>query len=289
MGQLRDKMHEDLRLRGYAQGTVEMYLRHVERFAAYFMRSPKELGEEHIRKFLLYQIDEKHLSPASRKGYVAALKFLYGVTLGRKEVAARLVFPKVPHKLPDILSPEQVQRLLSAVVPLGHRAVLCCTYAAGLRIEEACRLQVGDIDSARGVIHIRVGKRGRDRLVPLGPALLSVLRAYYRARRPAGPWLFPGRGGAGHICADAVRDALFMAAQRAGMSKHVTPHLLRHSFATHQLEQGADLRTLQVMLGHGSIRSTAHYTQVSATQIVRTGSPFDRLPPGPTKEPPPPG
>jgi site-specific recombinase XerD len=287
MAQLRDKMHKDLRLRGYAKSTQDHYLRCAYRLAAHFRRSPQDLDVSQVELFLLHLLDNERIQPATHKMYVAAFRFLYGVTLERPQVAARLRFPKVPYTLPDVLSPEEVSRLLSAVMPLPARMVVACLYASGLRIEEACRLQVGDIDSARDVIHVRGAKRGRERFVPLGPTLLASLRAYYREVQPGKTFLFPADNALGHISSQSVREALHIAAQRAGLKKRVTPHLLRHSFATHQLEQGADLRALQVMLGHGSIRSTVRYTRVSTEHIARTGSPLDRLDPGPGKGTPP--
>lgn len=287
MGQLRHKMYVELKLRGYSLGTRRNYLRSGIKLAQYFERSPSDLGLPQIQQFLLHLIDDKQVGPAGHKMYVAGLKFLYGVTLERPEVAARLVFPKVPYTLPDVLSGQQVELLLEAVTPLCHRAVVVCMYASGLRISEACRLQVGDINSQRDVIHVRCGKGQRDRFVPLGPALLSLLRGYWAAERPPLPFLFPSSGVSGCITPDAVRQALHQAVRKVGLGRRVTPHILRHSFATHLLEQGTDLRTLQVLLGHGSLRSTTRYTHISTEHIARTGSPLDRLgkdsPPGPRR------
>ena len=277
MGKLRQQMDKDLKLRGYSLGTRDSYLRSGSKLAQHFARSPKDLDLPDLEQFLLHLIEEKKIGPAGHKMYVAGLKFLYGVTLERPEVAARLVYPKVPYTLPDVLSGAQVQTLLEAVTPLCHRAVLVCTYASGLRISEACRLQVGDIKSERDVIHVRSGKGQRDRFVPLGPALLSLLRGYWAAERPPLPYLFPSSGVSGCMTPDAVRQALHQAARTVGLGRRVTPHILRHSFATHLLEQGADLRTLQVLLGHSSIRTTTRYTHISAEHIARTGSPLDRL------------
>ena len=284
MGQLRHKMYVDLKLRGYSIGTTTNYLRSGIKLSQYFDRSPTDLGLPEVQQFLLHLIEEKKLGPAGHKMYVAGLKFLYGVTLERPEVAAGLVFPRVPYTLPDVLCGEQVQLLLEAVTPLCHRAVVVCTYASGLRISEACRLQVGDINSQREVIHVRLGKGQRDRFVPLGPALLGLLRSYWAAERPPLPFLFPSSGVSGCITPDAVRQSLHEAVRKVGLGRRVTPHILRHTFATHLLEQGTDLRTLQVLLGHGSIRTTTRYTHISCEHIARTGSPLDRLgkdtPPG---------
>lgn len=277
MGKLRQKMENDLRLGGYSLSTRDNYLRSGQKLADHFNCSPQRLDLSQVQQFLLHLIDEKKVGPAGHKMYVAGLKFLYGVTLGQPEIAARLVYPKVPYTLPDVLSGSQVQTLLEAVTPLCHRAVVVCTYASGLRISEACRLQVGDINRQRDVIHVRGGKGKRDRFVPLGPALLGLLCHYWKTARPTGPLLFPASGASGCVTPDAVRKSLHQATRKVGLGRRVTPHLLRHSFATHLLEQGADLRTLQMMLGHSSIRSTARYTHISTEHIARTGSPLDTL------------
>jgi site-specific recombinase XerD len=185
----------------------------------------------------------------------------------------------VPHTLPDILSLDEVQRLLAAIASLKHRVILMAAYGAGLRISEACSLEVGDIDSARGLIHVREGKGQRDRYVMLSPRLLGALRLYWKHERPTGPQFFPGQAEESCISAKAVQAALRAAVLEAKITKHVTPHVLRHSFATHLLESGTDVRVIQVLLGHASIRTTMRYTQVSATHIGRTQSPLDRLAP----------
>jgi site-specific recombinase XerD len=278
MGKLRDKMEQDLKLRGYRPKTAMEYLRWGSRFAQHFHRSPEKMGEAEIRAFLLYQLDEKKVGPAMHKMAVAALKFLYAVTLGRPEVAVQIPWPRVPHTLPDILDGTEVQALLDALGTVKHRAVVMATYAAGMRISEACSLRTTDLDSKRGLIHIRDGKRGRDRFVMLSPRLLLFLRVYWKLERPPGTLLFPGATQTGCISDETVRKALHDAADKLGLQKRVTPHVLRHSFATHLLEAGVDIRTIQVLLGHQSIRSTARYTQVSKREIGRTVSPLDRLP-----------
>lgn len=276
MGQLRDKMKADLKLRRYRRGTADKYLRCARAFVAYHRRPADQMGEAEIREYLLDLVDKRGASPATHKMHVAALKFLYGVTLGRPEVAVKIAWPRVPTKLPDILDGSEVERLLAHVHSVKHRAILMTAYGAGLRVGEACSLQTTDIDSRRGLIHVRDGKRGRDRFVMLSPRLLAFLRRYWMVARPPGPELFPGREG-GSISPEAVRSALHAAVARAGVTKRVTPHVLRHTFATHLLEGGEDIRTIQVLLGHSSIRTTAHYTHVSARHIGRTQSPLDRL------------
>lgn len=277
MGQYRDRMAEDLALRGYKPSTRENYLRCTKHFVAHFMRTPDKLGEEQIRQFLLHLKNERSTGLASLKMHVAAIKFFYNHTLRRPEEVVHVPYPKVPGALPDILSGTETIDLLNAVQPLKHRAVLMTAYGAGMRITEACSLTVDDIDSRRGLIHIRDGKRGRDRYVMLSDRLLVVLRTYWKQVRPPKPWLFPGNKPDRSISAASVRDALKKAAKATGLRKRVTPHVLRHSFATHLLESGTDIRTIQVLLGHGSIRSTARYTQVSSTHIRKTRSPLDLI------------
>jgi site-specific recombinase XerD len=277
MGIVQDRMAEDLRLKNYSRATQVEYLRCARHFVEYFDRSPVRLGEADIRKFLLHLTDEKKASPETLKMHVAAVRFLYSVTLRQPHKVAGLVFPKVPHRLPDILSRDEVEQLLAAVASPKHRVILMTTYGAGLRIGEVCRLMTIDIDSARGLIHVRDGKRGRDRYVMLSPVLLTALRAYWRLYRPEPPVLFPGEKPGTCVCPETVRQALADALSRTRIQKRATPHSLRHAFATHLLDDGADIRKIQALLGHGSIRSTARYTHVSERLIASTPSPLDKL------------
>jgi integrase/recombinase XerD len=240
------------------------------------MRSPAEMGEREIRDFLL-ALSFERASIETLKMHVAAVKFLYGTTLRRPEEIVALSWPKVPHRLPDILSGTEVDALLSAVEPLLHRAVVMTAYGTGLRIREACSLHTNDVDSKRKVIHVRDGKRARDRYVMLPDRLRDFLRMYWRQVRPSAPYLFPGAKPGRPITPHAVRDALAKGVRKAGLKKRVTPHVLRHSFATHLLEGGADIRTIQAVLGHASIRSTVRYTQVSRKHVGRITSPLDIL------------
>lgn len=274
MGQLRDKMDGDLKLRGDRANTTRKYLIYARKFVAHFGRCPTTMGEDENRAFLLDLMPQ--VSPSTLATYVAALRFLYGVTLGRPAVAVKIPYPKVPHTLPDILSPEEVMALLDALGSVKYRAVVTTLYATGLRISEVCALKPADIDSARMLIHVRCGKRGRDRFVMLSERLLQMLRLYWKLERPPGIYLFCGLTKRGRVSPESVRAALKAAAQRVGLAKHVTPHVLRHSFATHLLEDGADIRTIQVLLGHKSIQTTARYTKVSARHIATTRSPLDR-------------
>lgn len=275
MGQLKESMRTDLALRCYRPGTCEAYLRCAEHFAAYYMRSPAEMGEREIRAYLLNTKEKRGIG--ALKMSVAALKFLYSVTLNRPEEVVRIPWPKAPTPLPDILSGTEVSRLLESLRSIKHRTIVLTAYGAGARLKETCSLNKGDIDSKRMLIHIRNGKRGRDRYVMLSKRLLLCLREYWKVARPAGELLFPGSGASGHIGPDAVREALRGAAYIAGITKRVTPHVLRHSFATHLLESGSDIRTIQVLLGHKSISTTERYVKVSRAHVARTKSPLDLL------------
>ena len=273
MSQLEDRMISDFRLGNYSSNTAREYLRGIRHFTAHYMRSPEELGKEEVRGFLDHLLVVRGLGPPSLKGYIAALKFLYTRTLGRPEVVAWIPWPKVHSKLPVVLDPAEVKMLLLAVdVPL-FRALMLTTYATGLRVSEVCSLQIEDLDSRRGVIRIR-GKGGRDRYVPLRGKLLGALRRYYARERPKGPWLFPARGDR-HVSPDQVRRTLKRAVGKTSIRKKVTPHILRHSFATHILEAGEDLRVIQALLGHASIRTTVRYTRVSTRLIKGSVDPLE--------------
>jgi integrase/recombinase XerD len=278
MGELYQKMSQDLAIKNLAVGTREQYLRCCSEFARYHMRPPDRMGLVEVKDYLgrlVYQ----GASPEKLKMHVAGLKFLYGVTLDRKEVAEKIPWPKVPHKKPDVLSLAEVERLLEAAMSASEvpAVVAMAAYGAGLRISEACRLKPEDIDSARGLIHVRLGKGGKDRFVMLSRQLLEVLRGYWVQVRPQGGWLFPGHKAEHPITRSAVEKALDVAAAKAKLRKKVSPHLLRYSFATHLLEAGTDIRVIQVLLGHSSIRTTARYTQVSERHIGSVRSPLDRL------------
>jgi integrase/recombinase XerD len=277
MGQIAQKMKDDLKLRGFAETTQKEYLQRARNFVAHYRCSPTKLGEPEIRKFLLDLVNEKHASPATHHMYVAAIKFLYATTLERPEEVARIPWPKRPQKLPDVLTGEEVERLFTAIRSIKHRAILMTAYGAGLRISEACSLQTADIDSQRMLIHVREGKRSKDRYVMLSERLLAVLRAYWKTVRPTGAYLFPGVIPGRPITTSAVQRVLRKVVVRGGFTKRVTPHSLRHGFATHLLEAGVDIRTIQRLLGHSSIQTTARYTLVSQRHIGRTKSPLDLL------------
>lgn len=280
MGQFRDRMQQDLQLAQYRPSTQDCYLRCARRFVAHYMRPPTELGREEIRQFLLTLTDR----PAVQKTHWAAIKFLYTKVLGRPEEVVDIPWPKIRQKLPSIFSAQEVADLLDAIAAPMHRVVLMAAYGAGLRISEACALGADDIDSGRGLIHVRDGKRGRDRYVVLSSRLLLCLREYWRIAKPQGTYIFVGRQPGRHVDPSTIRKALKRAARKVGLHKRATPHQLRHAFATHLLEDGTDIRVIQVLLGHGSIRSTARYTQVSATHVASVESPLDRLPAATTKD-----
>ena len=279
MGTIRDKMLDDLKLRGCRKTTVRKHLAYARTFVAHYRCCPSTLGEPEIRSFLLHLMAERHASASTQATYVAVLRSLYGVTLQRPELAVRIPYPRVPVTLPDLLSSEEVMALLDAMGSVKYRAVVTTMYAAGLRISEACALRPEDIDSGRMLIHVRRGKRGRDRFVMLSERLLELLRIYWKLERPPGVYLFTGLTKRGHVSPDGVRRVLAEAARRVGLRKRVTPHVLRHSFATHLLERGADIRTIQVLLGHNSICSSARYTRVSERHIRATKNPLDPPPP----------
>jgi integrase/recombinase XerD len=276
MTKLRSQMMQDLELAGYAPATRKHYIRSIAQFARFQGMSPAELGQTEVREWVDDLLRHRPKLSAQRlRQHFAALRFLYTKTLGRPEVTSFLSWPKDVSRLPVVLSEDQVYRLLEAFETPRMRVFFTTVYAAGLRIGEACRLETRDIDAERGVIHVR-GKGGKERLVMLSPRLLVILRAYWKQERPKAPWLFAGKTG-NHIAPDIARQAFKKAAAQSNIGKKATPHALRHSFATHLLEAGTDLRVIQVLLGHDSIRSTTRYASVSAGMIRKTKSPLERL------------
>ena len=274
MGQFKQKMIEDLQLRRYAPSTSEQYVACARSFVAYHMRPPTQLDERDVRRFLLHLVLERKVGAATQKMHVAGIKFLYEHTLGRPEVVAAIPWPKVRQTLPDILSGTEVDRLLEALESTTYRAIVMTAYAVGLRISEVCRLETGDIDPKRKLIDVH-GKGGRDRYVPLPERVHFVLREYWKAVRPKGSQLFPGRELGTCVSHAAVRANLKVAADKARIKKRVTPHVMRHSFATHLLELGTDIRVIQMLLGHRSIRTTLRYTRVTPRLVAGITSPID--------------
>lgn len=277
MGTLRDKMEGDLKLKGLSSNTRKTYLLCAASFVRHFGKPPAKMGRVEVRDYLLHLLEKRKVKPATYNVHAAALRFLYSCTLKRPEEVAWLGHLKVKHRLPAILSVEEIEQLLDELPSLKLQVIVMAAYGSGLRVSEACRLRVEDIDSGRMVIHVCQGKGDRDRHTMLPKRLLELLRAYWKQTRPLGPELFPGRKPGTVLSRNAVNKALKKATKRAGIKKRVTPHALRHAFATHLLDAGADLRTLQVLLGHASIRTTVRYAQVSPASIRRTKSPADQL------------
>ncbi len=262
MSILRQRMIEDLRVRNYSERTVETYVTRVAKFARHFGKSPDLLGPEEIRLYQLHLLETRPGSWSVFNQTVCALRFLYGVCLRREWTFQQIPFPKQQRKLPVVLSRVEVARLLVAVPNVKHRTVLETIHAAGLRLSEALHLRAEDVDSQRMALRVRLGKGGKDRYAPLSGTLLGRLREYWKQCRPSG-WLFPGREGGSPLTHSSVQRVCKRAALRAGLSKRVSPHTLRHSFATHLLEAGTDLKTIQVLLGHRSLNTTSVYLHVA--------------------------
>jgi len=276
MTQLRQRMLEELQRRNYSSRTIRLYLQHVAKFAQHFHRSPDQLGAEDIRQYQLFLIQEKKLAWSSYNQIVCALRFFYAKVLKRAFLLQDIPFPRTVQKLPLILSQEEVARILTAPPHLKSRALLMTIYAAGLRRSEVASLRVRDIDSARMTITVHQGKGQKDRVVMLSPVLLQMLRRYWRHHKPK-EWLFPGENLGQPISGNDVFAVFHNAVRRAGIAKKVCPHSLRHSFATHLLESGTDLRTIQILLGHRSLKTTSRYLHVSQQQVRATISPLDNL------------
>jgi integrase/recombinase XerD len=273
----RRRMIEDMRLRNLAPRTIATDVDRVAAFARHFGTSPEHLGPEHIRASLLHLVEQK-ASWAPFNQTRSALRSLYRTTLKRPWVDDGVVCTKVPRKLPVVLSLAEVARFFAAVANLRHRAILMTAYAAGLRLSEVVALRVEDIDSRRMVLRVRQGEGRKDREVMLSPRLLAVLRRSWLAERPS-DYLFPGRHPDRPISPSSVQKICKAALRASGLKKRISPHSLRHSFATHPLEAGADVRTIQVRLGHSHLSTTARYTHVSTARLHATSSPLDRLPP----------
>lgn len=277
MTQLRKRMIEEMQIRNLAPGTQTAYLLQVALFARHFGKPPDVLGWEQIRAYQLYLTQEKKLASPTITVAVSALRFLYKVTLRRQWNFDEIIpAPKTPKKLPVILSPEEVLEFLGCVPEGKHRTILTTCYAAGLRISEAIVLQVPHIDSRRMVIRVEQGKGRRDRYVMLSPKLLEILRQWWRVERSQ-TWLFPGKK-LGHIGKEAVEVACQEARSLCHIRKPISPHSFRHAFAVHLLEQGVDVRTIQLLLGHRNLDTTARYLRIATTKVCSTTSPLDLLP-----------
>lgn len=278
---LRQRMQHDMLMRGLGSHTRQDYVRHVRRFAAFLGRSPDTATPDDIRRFQLDQ-HENGVGPATINGAVSALRFLFLVTLQRRDLSRALVITRYHRKLPDVLSVEEAGRLLEAAPGLKYKAALGVAYGAGLRVSEVAHLKVDDVDSARMLLRVEQGKGRKDRNAMLSPQLLELLRLWWREGRRRGimlphGWLFPGRSRTDPVSSRQLHRAVQEAAEVAGIRKRVSPHTLRHSFATHLLEQDVDIRVIQVLLGHSKLETTALYAKVSTRTIHAVTGPLDRL------------
>jgi len=278
---LRQAMLDELQRRNYAKNTIYYYLKAVERFAQHFHRPPHQLNHTHLREYQAYLLRERQLEPRTVRLHVSALRFFFVKTLKRPYMLEDMPFPKVPRRLAAILTTDEVARLIDGAKNLTHRTMLMVLYSTGMRNAELRHLQVRDIDSRRMLIHIQQGKGGRDRYVPLSATLLETLRAYYRWMRPK-TWLFPGTiqnwRADKPITPKVVWDACREAGKRAKLEKRVSPHLLRHSYASHLVEAGADLRTVQLLLGHVKLEHTVIYLHLSQRHLQAVANPLDTMP-----------
>jgi len=278
MTSLRLRMLEDMQIRNLAVNTQESYVQQVSLFARYFNQSPEQLGPEEIRTYQVYLTKEKKLATGSILIAISALRFLYKVTLKKDWTFADIIpASKKPQTLPVVLSPEEVLQFLACVASRKHRAILTTCYAAGLRVSEAIALTPPAIDSKRMVVRVEQGKGMKDRYVMLSPKLLEILRSWWRVERPE-HWLFPSDMPGQHIGRSAVEQECQKAHGICKISKPITPHSMRHAFAVHLLEQGTDVRTIQLLLGHRSLATTAKYLRIATSKVCSTSSPFDLLP-----------
>src|SRR5918993_2702267 len=274
-------MLEELQRRNFAPTTISTYLHAVEQFARHFNCRPDRLNQSHFRSYQAYLLRERKMRPLTVRLHVAALRFFFVKTLKRRYLLDDTPYPKAPRRLPQIVSIEEVARVIDAADSLSHRTMLMVLYSTGMRNAELRHLQVGDIDSRRILIHIQHGKGGRDRYVPLSARLLETLRVYYRWMRPK-TWLFPGTiqnwRADKPITAKVAWAACRFAATRAHLDKRVSPHLLRHSYASHLVEAGADLRTVQLLLGHVKLEHTVIYLHLSQRHLQAVANPLDAMP-----------
>ena len=273
---LRQRMVEDLQVRNYSRETGRVYVNAVAAFARHFGKSPELLGPEDIRAYQVHLVREKRATWSSLNITVCALRFLYGTTLGKDWAIDHIPYARKESVLPAVPSQAEVKRMLERVQALDELALLMVAYSGGLRVAEIANLRVHDIDSQRMIIHVRRGKGHKDRLVALSPLLLVILREHWRERRPP-DLLFPGADDDKPIAVETIRRICKRAAQQAGITKRITPHTLRHAFATHHLEAGTDLRTLQALLGHSELTTTSRYLRVTTDRIRGTKTPLDLL------------
>jgi len=278
MSALRERMVREMQLRRLAPKTLKAYVRVVAELARFYHRSPDQISVEEVKSYLLHLMTVRKLEWPTVNTASCAIRFLFSEVLGKPEVAWAIPPRKRPRRLPEVLSAEEVQRLFAAAGCLKHRVLLMTTYAAGLRVSEVAALKVADIDSSRMMLRVRTGKGEKDRYTVLSRQLLAELRAYWRVHRPA-EWLFPGARAGRPMDAGTASKVYRAAKERAGITKRGGIHTLRHCFATHLLEAGVDVRTIQLLMGHNSIRTTIHYVHLTAKKLAGTPSPLDLLAP----------
>lgn len=286
---LRQRMLEDMRMRQFAEHTQEGYIRAVRKLCTFLGRSPHTATTEDLRRFQLHLVDTG-TGPVTINATLTGLKFFFDITLGRPELMLKMTHVAVPRKLPVILSPEEVGRLIAAAPNLKHQVAMSVAYGAGLRVSEVVSLKVGDIDGERMTLRVEQGKGRKDRYAMLSPVLLERLRAWWRLGHAQGKirhggWLFPGLDPTDHVTARQLNRAVHLAAATAGIDKRITPHGLRHAFATHLLEQQVDIRVIQVLLGHKRLETTSLYAAVATDLLRRVISPLDHTSDKPTADP----
>jgi site-specific recombinase XerD len=277
MTPLRKRFIEDMQLRNFSPNTQRHYIDYVAGFAQYYHRSPEHLGLDDIRQYQLHLIEDRKLSSSSVNTFVSAIQFLYLTTLEMPWKKENFIRSRVEHKLPVVPAPDEVRRLFDHIPGIKNRMALMLCFGAGLRVSEAVAVQTEHIDSARQLLRVEQGKGAKDRYTCLSPALIELLRNYFRIVRPPKPWLFPGIRPQRHISSGILQRACAEAWKLAGLPKRITPHSLRHAFASCLLDNGVDTRVIQVLLGHSRIDTTARYTAVSPARIAATASPLDQL------------
>ena len=277
MDTLREHMMKDLQLKGITPRTQKRYLREIGIMADYFDKPLEELGEKEVKDYLVHMLETRKLSRGTYRCYVAGIKFLYKTTLNREEVVEKIHYPKAKKTLPVVLDLTEIKTMLSVMENLKHRALLTITYSAGLRVSEAAKLKVTDIDSKRMMVRVQQGKGRKDRYSILSQAALELLRQYWRQYRPK-DWLFEGQKDGTYMCYTSIRNIFIEAKQRAGIIKPASVHTLRHSFATHLIEAGTSLHHVQLLLGHRSATTTTVYLHVSKTNLAQVTSPLDSIP-----------
>lgn len=274
MSTLKERLLKDLQLKGITPGVQKKYLREFSNLENYFSKSPEELSEEEVKRYLVHLMEERNITRGTYRTYVAGIKFLYNTTLNRADMVDRIQYPKAQKKLPLVLDLSEVQAIFSVTENIKHKALLMITYSSGLRISEAARLKVTDIDSKRMLVYVRLGKGAKDRYSILSQTALDCLRQYWREYRPK-EWLFEGEKDNTHITISSIYQIFQKAKKRAGITKKACVHTLRHSFATHLIEAGTSLHHVQLLLGHRSPTTTTVYLHVSKMNLAKVVSPLD--------------